>query len=149
MISRCCICGKELWDPKSVNRGIGPVCDKIIEQKAKQKVQWEENIEYFANKSEPKEKPLGIEIFEKLKLPCNHYDCIEGSCPFATFKRCPRMRVYIKKDIYPLYQKKLKECSFCGKALPNGNYTKNIFKSKITLECAECKNKNKSWRDKK
>lgn len=120
-ITRCAICGRELSDPMSVFRGIGPDClTKLNTNEA-------------------------LEFFEKIGLPCKKFENCKN-CPYASEIPCPRHRVYVKNDIYPLYAKKERYCSFCGK-LANGVLTQRVYKSKIVLECPECKVKNKAWRN--
>lgn len=142
-MTRCAICGRKLTVIKSVVRGIGPVCWNKINGSS---------LEIKTNNGQKPNrcKVCGHEIsyvpsFDALGLPCNSYCCYKGHCPFAHEKECPRERVYIKKDIYPLYQNKPKNCAFCGKLL-NGGYIKRVSKTKITFECRECQEKNKSWR---
>lgn len=138
---RCSICGRKLTVAQSVARGIGPICFGKMEKEA------------ILNQERQKPnhcKICGYELFyipqfDELGLPCNHLCCSKGHCPFAMEVPCPRERVYIKSDIYPLYKNKEKSCSFCGKESKNG-YFRNFSKTKLTLECGICREKNKSWR---
>lgn len=138
---RCCICGRKLTADKSVARGIGPICYGKTKK------------ESFVNREKQKPnrcKVCGYELlyvpsYDELKLPCNHYCCFKGHCPFVHEPTCPRERVYVKSDVYPLYKNKVKRCSFCGELL-NGGYHRNFSKTKLTLECKDCRTKNKSWR---
>lgn len=155
-MTRCAICGKPLTADKSVARGIGPIChkkEKIAlkneERRREKKARENGNLDHFMGNNEPTkyQKEQRSERWDKLGLPCNDYNCMRGSCPWASFRKCPRERVYIKKDIYPLYKKKPRICSFCGKEITNGNYHKNFYKTKLTLECQECRNRNNNtWR---
>ena len=143
-MTRCAICGRKLTADKSVTRGIGPICDVNMKKEA------------FLNRD--MQKQIHCEIcgyglpyfpqFDELKLPCNHFCCSKGHCPFAHESPCPRERVYIKGDIYPLYKHKKKECSFCGQESDRG-YFRHFSKTKLTLECHECRDKNKAWRNNK
>lgn len=144
MASRCCICGRKLTADKSVARGIGPICFGKMENEA------------ILNQE--RQKPNHCKVcgygltympqFDELGLPCNHYCCTLNHCVYAQESPCPRERVYIKDDIYPLYKNKPKFCSFCGKQL-NGGYIKHTSKTKLILECSDCREKNKSWRNNK
>jgi hypothetical protein len=146
-------CGRELTAKESVERGIGPVCKKKLEkevQEAKTKAlnnDQKEIYDYVKKKEKAMNKQIEcrIETFDALRLPCNDYDCTHGSCPFATDEKCPRERIYLKKDLRPKYKHRFKTCSFCGERV------KNPFKvhkhgTKRTVECRECYEKNKAWR---
>jgi len=153
-MTRCCICGRPLTADKSVARGIGPICWgknnlAVIREvrNGERNALQNGNLDYFMGNNElTKNRDERIPLFDGLKLPCNDYDCVKGGCPWASFGTCPRERVYIKKDIYPLYKEKDRFCSFCGEKVGRNNYTKNVFKSKITIECQECRNRNHKWR---
>lgn len=127
--------------PASKLRGIGPVCSKkyikartILEQ------------EGLGNPCKVCKKPVPyFPNFSWLRLPCNHYCCLTGHCPFAGKETCPRERVIIKTDIYPLYKKKERRCSFCGKIVIN-QYIKTFSRTKLIIECYECRKENKLWR---
>lgn len=141
---RCCICGRKLTAERSIARGIGPICFGKAEK------------ESLLNQERQKRghcRICGYKLpyfpqFDELGLPCNHYCCFKEHCPFAQELSCPRERVYIKTDIYPLYKNKEKFCSFCGDKL-NGGYIKHTSKTKLTLECSNCREKNKLWRNNK
>jgi len=149
-MTRCAICGRELTDPDSVKRGIGPVCAENLKKRIEEAKEKNHTLDTFCKGPKTKheqgrEIKVRIKEFDDLKLPCNDYDCVKGECPFANETRCPRERIYIKSDIYPLYKNKDKYCSFCGKKVSR-SYRKHIHKTKITIECKECVKRNKSWR---
>ena len=143
MPCRCCICGRKLTADVSVARGIGPICNG----KQKEAALLGENRPDDANCKKCGGNLTYTPMFDKLKLPCNNYCCTKNHCPFARESVCPRERVLIKSDIYPLYKNKEKHCSFCGKQLNGYRYRMHTSKSKITLECTECREKNQSWRN--
>ena len=140
---RCAICGRKLTADKSMARGIGPVCFGKMK----------EEFTLNENRSKPNNcKVCGVPRFQipewtKLGLPCNNYCCFKGHCPYGGETSCPRERVYIKTDFYPLYKKKPKFCSFCGDQITTGSYRKYLYRTKITLECCGCQIKNKDWRN--
>ena len=141
---RCCICGRKLTAKDSVARGIGPICAGKMKEEA---------LLSKAKREDGNCKVCGgnlitgyTKLYDDLKLPCNNYCCSNDHCPFARENACPRERVYIKSDIYPLYKHKEKFCSFCGDKI-TAHYRMHKSKSKITLECSDCRKKNESWRN--
>jgi hypothetical protein len=144
---RCIRCGRELTAEKSVERGIGPTCwEKIQEAKANALDEYQEQADiydYVQKKIQGGKLQLRIGAYDALKLPCNDYTCRE--CPFAAKKKCPRERVFLKRDLRPKYKNRVKTCSFCGDSIIHPH---RIYKheTKRTIECKKCYEKNKEWR---
>ena len=130
---RCAICSKPLSDPKSVQRGIGPICWKKKE------------LDRIKNKNgciECGHKIFQIEKFNTLGLPCNVYCC--GCCPYSDNFPCPRENIKLKKD---LKNRKNKKCSFCNKSFVSEYSFKHKDGNQIIQECKDCKKKNQRWRN--
>ena len=127
-MTRCAVCGRKLTNPKSVVKGIGPICLQKLEKN---------DVEFKVR-----------DMLKGLRLPCylepNLKYCKD--CIYKNDKSCPRERIYLRKDVYPLRERKVRRCTFCGKQLNQYNYRKYVFKNRVTLECDSCFLKNREWR---
>lgn len=108
---RCGMCGKPLKNPKSVRRGIGPVCysklqkgelreklDRVEALRLKARKQYSKNIrKYPLSPGEVRCKNCGMPVYYEEGDGCPDAYCCFPCCPYADRTPCPREELMAAK----------------------------------------------------
>jgi len=104
-MARCGICGRPLSNPKSVRKGIGPIClsklqkdiregkaqDRIERLKLRAHRQYSRNVKkYPLGEGETRCKNCGKPVFYSSEDACPGAYCCMPCCPYAAVSPCPQ-----------------------------------------------------------